>query len=126
MEPKADNNLRDIIAGIANVVLGVQEKLFVPDLSAPVSALQANELIAELFHTLRYTGAADMIDDSDLNVRELIKITFAALGIEIEFSGRDKYEKAVVIDSDQDLATLLNLNSGALMPGQTVVRIASA
>src|SRR3569833_2686144 len=56
-------------------------------------------------------------------VRDFIRLSFAELGIEIEFSGRDEYEKGVIIDIDQDRIAELGLNADALRFGQTIVKV---
>src|SRR5690606_12115353 len=56
-------------------------------------------------------------------VREFIRMSFAELGIELEFSGKDENEKGVIIDVDQDKAKELGLNLEALKMGQTVVKV---
>jgi GDPmannose 4,6-dehydratase len=56
-------------------------------------------------------------------VREFVRLCFAELGIDIEFSGKDKNEKGVIIDIDEDKAAALGLNTDALRFGQTVVRV---
>jgi GDPmannose 4,6-dehydratase len=56
-------------------------------------------------------------------VRDFVKLAFAELGIEIEFSGKNEREKGVIIDIDHDRITELGLNADALKFGQTVVKI---
>jgi len=56
-------------------------------------------------------------------VREFVRLCFAEIGIEIEFSGKDKHEKGVIIDIDDERAAELGLNTDALRFGQTVVRV---
>jgi GDPmannose 4,6-dehydratase len=56
-------------------------------------------------------------------VRDFVKMSFAELGIEVEFSGKDEYEKGVIIDIDYDLANSLGLNTEALHFGMDVVRV---
>ena len=56
-------------------------------------------------------------------VRDFIKMSFAELGIEIEFSGKDEREKGVIIDIDDQRVQDLGLNADALRFGQTVVKV---
>ena len=56
-------------------------------------------------------------------VRDFVKMAFADLGIEVEFSGKDEYEKGVIIDIDEERVKALGLNAGALRFGQTVVKV---
>jgi GDPmannose 4,6-dehydratase len=56
-------------------------------------------------------------------VRDFVKMGFSALGIEIEFSGRDEHEKGVIIDVDQNKINSLGLNTANLKLGTTVVKV---
>ena len=56
-------------------------------------------------------------------VRDFVKMSFAELGIDIEFSGKDEHEKGVIIDIDHDLVLSLGLNELYLKPGTTVVSV---
>ncbi|OCX50311.1 hypothetical protein BEL04_23680 [Mucilaginibacter sp. PPCGB 2223] len=71
-----------------------------------------------------YTGNLDALyPGSDVTMREFVRQCFAELGIEIEFSGKDRHEKGVVIDMDEDKIAGLGLNADTLRFGQTVVRV---
>lgn len=71
-----------------------------------------------------YTGNLDDIyPGTRITMREFVRLCFAELGIDIEFSGKDKHEKGVVIDIDEDKITALGLNANTLRFGQTVVRV---
>ena len=56
-------------------------------------------------------------------VRDFVKMSFAELGVEVEFSGKDEHEKGVIIDVNEELATSLGLNLANLKPGTTVVSV---
>jgi GDPmannose 4,6-dehydratase len=56
-------------------------------------------------------------------VRDFVRMAFAELGIEIEFSGKDQHERGVIIDVDYDQVQALGLNPKHLHPGQDVVRV---
>ncbi len=62
-------------------------------------------------------------DNLEITLRDFLKLAFAELGVEIEFSGKNHYQKGVIIDVDEDLANKLCLNLDVLKPGQTVVKI---
>jgi len=65
----------------------------------------------------------DVYPGTNVAMREFIRLCFAELGIDIEFSGKDKHEKGVVIDLDEEKMTALGLNTDLLRFGQTVVRV---
>jgi GDPmannose 4,6-dehydratase len=52
-------------------------------------------------------------------------MSFAELGVEVEFSGKDEQEKGVIIDVDQQKIEELGLNAEALKFGQTIVKVDS-
>jgi GDPmannose 4,6-dehydratase len=56
-------------------------------------------------------------------VRDFVRMAFAELGIDVEFSGKDENEKGVIVGLDVDLLTSLGLNSEKLFLGTTVVRV---
>jgi len=55
--------------------------------------------------------------------RDIARICFAEVGIDIEFSGKDRYEKAVIIDMDDDRIAELGLDADTFRFGETVVRV---
>lgn len=56
-------------------------------------------------------------------VRDFVRMSFAELGIEIEFSGKDVNEQGVIIDIDQLKVESLGLNGDNLKLGMTVVKV---
>ena len=56
-------------------------------------------------------------------VRDFIRMVFGELGVEIEFSGKDEREKAVVIDMDDERMHELGLDPETLRFGQTIVKV---
>lgn len=56
-------------------------------------------------------------------VRDFVKMSFAELGIEVEFSGKDQHERGVIIDVDQEMVARLGLNDTYLKPGTIVVQV---
>jgi GDPmannose 4,6-dehydratase len=50
-------------------------------------------------------------------------MSFAELGIEVEFSGKDEHERGVIIDIDEDKAESLKLKVESLKPGTTIVKV---
>src|SRR5690606_35255083 len=56
-------------------------------------------------------------------VREFVRMAFAELGIESEFSGKGEAEKAVIIDRDEERLQELGLSAEHIKLGQTVVKV---
>jgi len=72
-------------------------------------------------HTVNLSTVIDFSGEK-VALRDLVRLIFAELGIDIEFSGKDQHEKSVIIDVDEDRIIELNLNQDVLRFGQTVVR----
>src|ERR1700712_2833643 len=79
---------RKITRAAARIALGLQSCLYVGNLSAQRDWGHAKDFVIA-------TGVTT-------TVREFIKMAFAELGIEVEFSGRDENEKGVIIDVDEE------------------------
>lgn len=73
---------------------------------------------------LYMANLAEIYPGTNVTMREFVRLCFAELGIDIEFSGKDKHEKGVIIDIDEDKIAELGLKSDSLRFGQTVVRVA--
>src|SRR5690606_3580194 len=56
-------------------------------------------------------------------VRDFVKMSFAELGIDVEFSGKGELEKGVIIDADEERLAELGIGSEHIKYGQTVVKV---
>jgi GDPmannose 4,6-dehydratase len=116
---------RKITRAVAKISLGLQTCLYVGNLSAQRDWGHAKDYIVAMWLMLQQEKAEDFVIATGVTttVREFIKMSFLELGIEIEFSGKNEYEKGVIIDIDQERVTELGLNLAALNFGQTVVKV---
>ncbi|RYD91529.1 MAG: GDP-mannose 4,6-dehydratase [Sphingobacteriales bacterium] len=116
---------RKITRGAAKIALGLQNYLYMGNLSAQRDWGHAKDYVEAMYLMLQQDVAEDFVIATGVTttVREFIKMAFTELGIEIEFSGKDEFEKGVIIDMDHDRLTELGLNHDALRFGQTVVKI---
>ena len=116
---------RKISRAASKIALGLQNCLYVGNLSAKRDWGHAKDYIEAMWLMLQQDRAEDFVIATGVTttVRDFIRLSFAELGIEIEFSGRDEYEKGVIIDIDQDRIAELGLNADALRFGQTVVKV---
>lgn len=116
---------RKITRAAAKIALGLQNCLYVGNLSAQRDWGHAKDYIEAMWLMLQQDVAEDFVIATGVTttVREFIKMAFAELGIEIEFSGKDENEKGVIIDIDQQKADELGLNTDSLKFGQTVVKV---
>lgn len=118
---------RKITRAASKIAMGLQECLYVGNLSAQRDWGHAKDYIEAMWLMLQQDKAEDFVIATGVTttVRDFIKMSFNELGIEVEFSGRDEHERGVIIDIDQQKAEALGLNTETLKFGQTVVKIDS-
>lgn len=111
-----------IINSICKVVLGLKSCLH---LNNNLIQNYVHENLKSLIDFCLVVQNQDNEKPNNINItiREFLKTAFAELGVEIEFSGKNQYEKGVIIDVDEDLANILELNLDILKQGQTIVKI---
>src|SRR6201991_2632682 len=116
---------RKITRAASKIVLGLQDCLYVGNLSAKRDWGHAKDYIEAMWLMLQQDVAEDFVIATGVTttVREFTKMAFGELGIEIEFSGKDENEKGVIIDIDQQKVDELGLNMDNLKFGQTVVKV---
>jgi len=118
---------RKITRAASKIAMGLQDCLYVGNLSAQRDWGHAKDYIEAMWLMLQQDVAEDFVIATGVTttVREFIKMSFHELGIEVEFSGKDENERGVIIDIDEEKAKELGLNTDALKFGQTVVKIDS-
>ena len=118
---------RKITRAASKIVLGLQNYLYVGNLSAKRDWGHAKDYIEAMWLMLQQDKAEDFVIATGITttVRDFIRMAFAELGVEVEFSGKDEHEKGVIIDIDEERMAELGLNADALKFGQTVVKVDS-
>jgi GDPmannose 4,6-dehydratase len=116
---------RKITRAACKIALGLQNCLYVGNLSARRDWGHAKDYVEAMWLMLQHDKPEDFVIATGVTttVREFIKMSFAELGIEIEFSGRDENEKGVIIDVDRQKIKELALDESVLKPGQTIVKV---
>lgn len=116
---------RKITRAAAKIALGLQDKLFLGNLSAQRDWGHAKDYVEAMWLILQQEKPEDYVIATGVttSVRDFVRLSFAELGIEIEFSGKGIAEKGVVIDRDQELMKDLGLNVEHIKLGQTVVKV---
>jgi len=116
---------RKITRAASKIALGLQDCLYVGNLSAQRDWGHAKDYIEAMWLMLQQDKADDFVIATGITttVRDFIKMAFNELGIEVEFSGKDEHERGVIIDIDQQKAAELGLNMDILKFGQTVVKV---
>ncbi|QEK52225.1 GDP-mannose 4,6-dehydratase [Pedobacter aquae] len=116
---------RKITRATAKIAMGLQNCLYLGNLSAQRDWGHAKDYIEAMWLILQQEKPEDFVIATGVTttVRDFVRMSFAELGIELEFSGKDEHEKGVIIDVDQEKATALGLNLETLKLGQTVVKV---
>lgn len=116
---------RKITRAAAKIALGLQGCLYLGNLSAQRDWGHAKDYVEAMWLILQQEKPEDYVIATGITttVRDFVKMTFAELGIEVEFSGKDEQEKGVIIDINQQRAEDLGLNVEALKLGQTIVKV---
>jgi len=116
---------RKITRATAKIALGLQNCLYLGNLSAQRDWGHAKDYIEAMWLILQQEKAEDFVIATGITttVRDFVRMSFAELGIEVEFSGKDENEKGVIINVDEQIALNLGINIEALKLGQTVVRV---
>lgn len=116
---------RKITRAAAKIALGLQNCLYLGNLSAQRDWGHAKDYIEAMWLILQQDKAEDFVIATGITttVRDFVRMAFAELGIDVEFSGKDENEKGVIVGIDVDLLTSLGLNAEKLFLGTTVVRV---
>ncbi|MBD1423367.1 GDP-mannose 4,6-dehydratase [Sphingobacterium chuzhouense] len=116
---------RKITRAVAKIALGLQEKLFLGNLSAQRDWGHAKDYVEAMWLILQQQQPEDYVIATGVTttVRDFVRMAFAEVGIEIEFSGKDTFEKGVIIDRDEEILNRLNIPVEHIKLGQTVVKV---
>jgi GDPmannose 4,6-dehydratase len=116
---------RKITRAAAKIALGLQNCLYLGNLSAQRDWGHAKDYVEAMWLILQQDKPEDFVIATGVTttVRDFVKMSFAELGIEVEFSGRDEHERGVIIDVDELKAESLKLKVENLKPGKTVVKV---
>jgi len=116
---------RKITRAACKIALGLQNCLYLGNLSAQRDWGHAKDYIEAMWLILQQEKAEDFVIATGVTttVRDFVRMSFAELGIDIEFSGKDTNEQGVIIDIDQAKIKSLGLNEDNLKLGMTVVKV---
>jgi len=118
---------RKITRAAAKIALGLQNHIYLGNLSAQRDWGHAKDYVEAMWLILQQEKAEDFVIATGIttSVRDFVKMSFYELGIEVEFSGVDEQEKGVIIDVDAEKCKSLEIDPGVLKLGQTVVKVDS-
>lgn len=116
---------RKITRAVARIALGLQDKVFLGNLSAQRDWGHAKDYVEAMWLMLQQERPEDYVIATGITttVRDFVRMSFAELGIDVEFSGKGEREKGVVIDVDQARLSALGIGAGGVKLGQTVVKV---
>jgi GDPmannose 4,6-dehydratase len=116
---------RKITRAACKIALGLQNCLYLGNLSAQRDWGHAKDYIEAMWLILQQEKPEDFVIATGITttVRDFVRMSFAELGIDIEFSGKDENEKGVIIDVNEDKVKSLGLKAESLKLGMTVVKV---
>jgi len=116
---------RKITRAASKIALGLQSCLYLGNLSSKRDWGHAKDYIEAMWLILQQEKPEDYVIATGITttVRDFVKMSFAELGIEVEFSGKDENEKGVIIDIDEAKCIELGIDASLLKMGQTIVKV---
>src|SRR5690554_7369613 len=92
---------RKITRAVSRIALGLQEKLYLGNLSAKRDWGHAKDYVKAMYLILQQDRPDDFVVATGVTteVRDFVRMTFAYLGCEVEFRGTGVEEKGYVISS---------------------------
>jgi GDPmannose 4,6-dehydratase len=89
---------RKITRGVAKIALGLQDKIYLGNLNAQRDWGHAKDYVEAMWRILQQPKPEDYVIATGVTtpVREFVRMAFAEVGIELEFTGKEEKETAVV------------------------------
>lgn len=89
---------RKITRGVSKIALGLQDKLYLGNLSAKRDWGHAKDYVEAMYLILQQDIPQDFVIATGITteVREFVRLSFAEIGIEIEFKGKNEKEIGIV------------------------------
>ena len=119
---------RKITRAVAKIALGLQDIVYLGNLSAQRDWGHAKDYVEAMWRILQQDVAEDYVIATGVTttVRDFVRLAFEEVGIEVEFSGKGEQEKGVIINIDEAKCSALGLNAEQFKLGTTVVKVDSA
>lgn len=114
---------RKITRAASRIALGMQEKLFLGNLNAQRDWGHAKDYIEAMYLMLQQEKAEDFVIATGITtaVKEFVRLSFADLGISVEFSGKDIDEKGTITEINKERLEFLEINNPKLKTGKEIV-----
>jgi GDPmannose 4,6-dehydratase len=125
---------RKITRGVARIVLGLQDQLFLGNLDAKRDWGHAKDYVEAMWLMLQQDKPEDFViaTGKTTAVREFLRMAFAEAGVEIEFKGKGEHEKGYVKSCSNPLYQLpagknvMNVDSRYFRPTEVDLLIGDA
>ncbi len=116
---------RKITRAAAKIALGLQEKLYVGNLDAKRDWGHAKDYVEAMYLILQQEKPEDFVIATGVttSVRDFCRMTFAELGISLEFKNTGEEETAVVTAIDKTKQEGLKITNDKLKVGDTVLAV---
>ena len=108
---------RKITMAVARIALGMQQKLFLGNLTAKRDWGHAKDYVRAMYLMLQQDKPEDFVIATGVTtmVKDFVQLAFAEAGIEIEFDGEGLNEKGIVVSCRN--------NEHTIAPGTVVVQV---
>ncbi|HPD66060.1 MAG TPA: GDP-mannose 4,6-dehydratase [Bacteroidia bacterium] len=116
---------RKITRAAARIVLGLQDKLYLGNLSAKRDWGHAKDYVEAMWLILQQPEPEDFVIASGqtTEVRDFVRKTFAYLGIEVSFEGSGVNERGIITGIDKERLDFHQLSNQYVKTGQVVVEV---
>ena len=116
---------RKITRAASKIVLGLQDKLYLGNLDAKRDWGHAKDYVRMMWMILQASQPEDWViaTGKTTAVRDFVKMSFAYVGIELEFKDTGVDEKGIIASLDTVRLKELNITNNALRVGQEVVAV---
>jgi GDPmannose 4,6-dehydratase len=93
---------RKITRGVAKIALGLQNKIFLGNLDAQRDWGHARDYVEAMWLMLQQNTPEDYVIATGITtpVREFVRMSFAEVGVELEFRGKHEKEVGIVVKSN--------------------------
>ena len=91
---------RKITRAVARIALGLQDKVYLGNLDAQRDWGHAKDYVEAMWLMLQQEKAEDFViaTGQTTRIRDFVRMAFAEVGVELEFTGEGEKEKAVVVN----------------------------
>lgn len=116
---------RKITRAASKISLGLQDKLYLGNLNSRRDWGHAKDYIEAMYLILQQDVAEDYVIATGVTteIREFARMSFAYLGLELSFEGKDANEKGIISGIDKARAEELKLNLNAVSIGKEVINV---